>query len=89
MMKTGKRAFVLASPLYEREMPKLPRADEEHVIPSRYRRIIAVPVPQRTKDSHCMTGTFAPYEQPVTGIWQPALRSKAHTPSPPPTALAF
>lgn len=46
VVKTGRRVFVLTGPLYEREMPKLPGADEEHTIPSGYWRIIAVPAPQ-------------------------------------------
>ena len=34
--------FVLTGPLYEREMPALPQADEPHRIPSGYWKVVAV-----------------------------------------------
>ncbi len=34
--------FVMTGPLYEREMPALPKADESHRVPSGYWKIIAV-----------------------------------------------
>lgn len=36
--------YVMTGPLYEREMPKLPNADEPHVIPSGYWKIIVVQI---------------------------------------------
>lgn len=45
VVRHGGSIFVMTGPLYEREMPKLPKADEEHVVPSGYWRIIAVPAP--------------------------------------------
>lgn len=36
--------YVMTGPLYEKEMPKLPNADEAHVIPSGYWKIIIVPI---------------------------------------------
>jgi endonuclease G, mitochondrial len=36
------RVFVLTGPLYEREMPPLPKADEPHRVPSGYWKLIAV-----------------------------------------------
>ena len=34
--------FVVTGPLYEKDMPTLPKADESHVVPSGYWKIIAV-----------------------------------------------
>jgi endonuclease G len=34
--------YVMTGPLYEREMPRLPNADEEHRVPSGYWKIIAI-----------------------------------------------
>ena len=39
-VKTGHVVYVLTGPLYEKDMPKLPGADEEHRIPSGYWKII-------------------------------------------------
>ncbi len=39
-VKAGHVAYVLTGTLYEKEMPKLPGADEEHKIPSGYWKII-------------------------------------------------
>lgn len=46
VVRHGGAIFVMTGPLYEREMPKLPKADEEHTVPSGYWRIIAVPMPE-------------------------------------------
>ncbi len=46
LVRTGKTVFVMTGPLYERDMPLLPNADEDHVIPSGYWKVIV-----------CMTGT--------------------------------
>jgi endonuclease G len=35
--------FVMTGPLYERPMPELPRADEAHMVPSGYWKIVALP----------------------------------------------
>jgi endonuclease G len=35
--------YVMTGPLYERPMPELPRADEAHMVPSAYWKIIALP----------------------------------------------
>jgi endonuclease G len=39
-VKANNILYVLTGPLYEKDMPKLPRADEEHRIPSGYWKII-------------------------------------------------
>ena len=39
-MREGHIVYVITGPLYEKEMPKLPGADEEHRIPSGYFKII-------------------------------------------------
>lgn len=36
------QVFIVTGPLYEREMPSLPNADEEHVIPSAYWKVVIV-----------------------------------------------
>lgn len=36
--------YVITGPLYERDMPKLPKADEPHIIPSGYWKIVALNV---------------------------------------------
>jgi endonuclease G len=42
LVKDGHVAYVMTGPLYEREMPSLPNADEPHKIPSGYWKIIFV-----------------------------------------------
>ncbi len=34
--------YVMTGPLYERDMPKLPKADEAHMVPSGYWKIVAI-----------------------------------------------
>lgn len=43
VVRNGGTIFVMTGPFYEREMPKLPKADEEHAVPSGYWRILAIP----------------------------------------------
>jgi endonuclease G len=38
--------YVMTGPLYEKEMPKLPKADEYHKVPSGYWKIIIIPYEQ-------------------------------------------
>ena len=42
--------YVITGPLYERDMPKLPEADEPHVIPSGYWKIVALNVENQPED---------------------------------------
>jgi endonuclease G len=42
VVKQGKTVYVMTGPLYEREMPQLPKCDEPHVVPSGYWKIICV-----------------------------------------------
>lgn len=59
--------FVLTGPLYERDMPGLPRADEPHRIPSSYWKIVMtqdgrlsafiMDTAMRRRDPHCGTRT--------------------------------
>ena len=46
LVRTGKTVYVMTGPLYTRDMPKLPNADEEHTLPSGYWKVVI-----------CMTGT--------------------------------
>ena len=43
-------AYVMTGPLYERKMPQLPSADEAHIIPSGYWKIVALNVEQNPQD---------------------------------------
>ncbi|MFC2176105.1 DNA/RNA non-specific endonuclease [Bacteroidota bacterium] len=40
LVRTGKTVHVMTGPLYERQMPSLPNADESHRIPSGYWKIV-------------------------------------------------
>lgn len=40
LAETGARVYVLTGPLYERDMPALPGADEPHALPSGYWKVI-------------------------------------------------
>lgn len=42
LVKAGNVVYVITGPLYEREMPSLPKADESHKVPSGYWKIILV-----------------------------------------------
>ncbi len=46
MVRTGKTVYVMTGPLYERDMPALPKANETHQIPSGYWKVVI-----------CITGT--------------------------------
>lgn len=39
-VRHGTALWVMTGPLYERTMPKLPRADEEHVVPSGFWKVV-------------------------------------------------
>jgi len=43
LVKAGKVIYVMTGPLYEKEMPSLPGADEPHRVPSGYWKIIVLP----------------------------------------------
>lgn len=43
IIKDGNTVYVITGTLYEKEMPKLPKSDEEHLIPSGYWKIIFIP----------------------------------------------
>lgn len=47
LLKKYDLIYVMTGPLYEREMPPLPGADETHAVPSGYWRIITVVQPDR------------------------------------------
>ena len=51
LAQTGATVFVLTGPLYEREMPPLPGADEPHRVPSGYWKLVAVESEGRTSVS--------------------------------------
>ena len=40
LVRTGKTVYVMTGPLYNRIMPKLPNADEEHTLPSGYWKVV-------------------------------------------------
>lgn len=42
--------YVITGPLYEREMPKLPKADEPHVIPSGYWKLVVLNTEKEPQD---------------------------------------
>jgi endonuclease G len=42
LVKTGAQAYVLTGPLYEKIMPSLPGADEVHMIPSGYWKLVMI-----------------------------------------------
>lgn len=43
LAKAGNTVYVITGTLYERDMPLLPKADEKHIIPSGYWKIIFIP----------------------------------------------
>jgi len=65
-VKAGHVVYVLTGPLYVKEMPKLPSADEDHRIPSGYWKIIIYQA--RKNDANTLqTATFIfPQETPRT-----------------------
>ena len=46
LVRTGKTVYVMTGPLYNRNMPSLPNADEPHMIPSGYWKVVV-----------CLTGS--------------------------------
>jgi len=40
VVRTGRTVYVMTGPLYERDMPKLPNADEPHRVPSGYWKVV-------------------------------------------------
>ena len=42
LVRTGQTVYVMTGPLYERQMDPLPEADENHVVPSGFWKIIAI-----------------------------------------------
>ena len=42
VVKDGNTTYVMTGPLYERDMPKLPKSDMPHTVPSGYWKIISV-----------------------------------------------
>lgn len=48
LLETYDIAYVMTGPLYEKQMPKLPKADENHTVPSGYWKIVIIPMtPQK------------------------------------------
>lgn len=47
LVRAGNTVFVMTGPLYEREMPPLPNADESHEVPSAYWKVVIVPTGSR------------------------------------------
>lgn len=47
LLDTFELVFVMTGPLYEKDMGKLPNANEKHLIPSAYWKIIIVPITQK------------------------------------------
>ena len=47
LLDTFETIFVITGPLYEKNMPKLPNADENHIIPSGFWKIIIFPITQK------------------------------------------
>jgi endonuclease G len=43
LLDSNEYIYVMTGPLYEREMPGLPEADEEHKVPSGYWKIVVIP----------------------------------------------
>jgi endonuclease G len=40
LVRTGKTVYVMTGPLYNRNMPSLPNADEAHIVPSGYWKVV-------------------------------------------------
>ena len=62
--KAGRIVFVLTGPLYEKDMPELPGADEEHRIPSGYWKIIVYQADQRDLNRLQTAAFIFPQETP-------------------------
>lgn len=48
LVMKGNTVFVMTGPIYEREMPALPKANEAHKVPSAYWKVIIVPTGKST-----------------------------------------
>jgi endonuclease G, mitochondrial len=44
LLDSNEVVYVMTGPIFEREMPQLPKADEEHAIPSGYWKIVVIPM---------------------------------------------
>jgi endonuclease G len=40
LVRTGKTVYVMTGPIYQKTMPKLPNANEEHIVPSAYWKVV-------------------------------------------------
>lgn len=56
LVEEGNTVFVMTGPLYERDMDPLPEADEPHVVPSGYWKIVIVE-PESSSDP-VLVGSF-------------------------------
>jgi endonuclease G len=63
-IKANNTVYVLTGPLYEKEMPKLPAADEEHRIPSGYWKIIIYQADQSDLNTLKTAAFIFPQETP-------------------------
>lgn len=48
LVQVTRIAFVMTGPLYERDMPPLPKANEKHTVPSGYWKVVIVPTGKST-----------------------------------------
>jgi endonuclease G len=48
LVMNGKTVYVMTGPLYERNMPALPKADEPHKVPSGYWKVVLMPTGTKT-----------------------------------------
>ena len=48
LVQINRRAYVMTGPLYERNMADLPKANEEHKVPSGYWKVVIVPTGSKT-----------------------------------------
>ncbi|MEL7833022.1 DNA/RNA non-specific endonuclease [Fodinibius sp. Rm-B-1B1-1] len=58
--ETIRSVYVMTGPLYEKEMPSLPEADEDHKIPNGYWKIVAIKKIVRFKRGHSFTVKIRP-----------------------------
>lgn len=60
-----REVYVMTGPLYEREMPSLPEADEEHRVPSGYWKIVAVYAEGNLRSAAFIMDQHTPYSSPL------------------------
>jgi len=65
-VKANNTVYVLTGPLYEKELPKLPGADEEHRIPTGYWKIIIYQARENDPDTLRIAAFIFPQETPRT-----------------------